>query len=327
MYFVFDNRYGLAEYKEISSMSSYYKSIGVDDLLLSPNPESREEGFFKAINVLEDLHTGPRAIASWWGDTRDGITYSNRRNRYSEVSNLLKENRTETFGTDIKKIQYHEDMAFISMDGFEASFEAYEEDGKTINPKIYEEDTFFYMTKQLTEASKNENIHDVVIDLSVNGGGYVAIMRKIVTLLSKTNHVTFGYYDSEKGADIDSTVSVDSNLDGKYDEKDVFGNRFNFYILTSSCSYSAGNAMPCYSRFHGFAKTIGENSGGGECTVESVCLPSGRSFGFSTPLHIVFHDKQASKMIGVESGAGIDYPVEYNNFYDLEYLYQTIHAN
>ena len=60
---------------------------------------------------------------------------------------------------------------------------------------------------------------------------------------------------------------VDTNLDGKFDAQDGFGGQYDFYILTSGCSYSCGNALPFFAQSDGLAKIIGEQPGGGDCAV------------------------------------------------------------
>ena len=325
-YFVFESRYGLKAYKKITSMSEYFNNKGIGDLLLSSSAEERQKGFFDAINSFQDLHTSAWALTSWWGDTKEGVTRSEASLRRSNAMNKLGPMRTSAFGESLRNIQYHEDMAFFTLNGFEATFSAYEDDNVTIVDNIDELDSYFYAIKQLNEIKAHGGIKDVVIDISTNGGGYVTIMSKIVTLLSKDNQAYFASYDSEKGSLSNSYVHVDSNLDGIYDENDVYGNEFNFHILTSLCSYSAGNAMPFYARKLGFADIIGENSGGGECTVESVCLPSGRGFRFSTSNHIGFVEKEGDAFVGDEPGAGIDIELSYDKFYDLQALYSAINT-
>jgi hypothetical protein len=99
------------------------------------------------------------------------------------------------------------------------------------------------------------------------------------------------------------TMRVDSNNDGAYDEKDCFGNDFEFYIITSSYSFSCGNAFPFYADKCGLAKTIGIGSGGGECCVFNYTLPTGQSITYSSPLHIGQYDKTSNTFEGDESGA------------------------
>lgn len=325
-YFVFENRYGLKEHKNIDSMSSYFKSLGVDDLLLSSSSEDREKGFLDAINSFEDLHTSVAALSSWWGDTLEGFTRSKTYQKRVEAYQTLQDKRADAFGEEPIAVQYHEDLAYIYMKGFEGIPNAYKEDGVTLVDNIAELDTYFYMIDKLNKIKEHGGIKDVVIDLSTNGGGYVSTMMKIVTLLSKENTGHFGTFESKKDYLDNTYVKVDSNMDGLYDETDVYGNDFDFYILTSLCSYSSGNAMPFYARKHGYAKIIGENSGGGECTVERVSLPSGRRFNFSTSHHVVYIEGEGNQYIGAEAGAGIDLEIDYDHFFDLPYIKSRIQS-
>ena len=56
-------------------------------------------------------------------------------------------------------------------------------------------------------------------------------------------------------------------MDGEFDSRDGFGGQYDFYILTSGCSYSCANALPFFAQVDGLAKIIGEQPGGGDCAV------------------------------------------------------------
>ena len=90
-------------------------------------------------------------------------------------------------------------------------------------------------------------------------------------------------------------------------------------------SFSCGNAFPFLARKQAFAKTIGVNSGGGECTVDSSFLPSGHGFVFSSLNHIGYIAQGSTALYGDEGGAGVDIPLDYSHFYDLSEIYQAIH--
>ena len=60
---------------------------------------------------------------------------------------------------------------------------------------------------------------------------------------------------------------MDTNLDGRFDDKDGYGGQYNFYILTTGSSYSCGNALPYFAQQENQAAVIGEKPGGGDCVV------------------------------------------------------------
>lgn len=69
-------------------------------------------------------------------------------------------------------------------------------------------------------------------------------MLKLLALMSKDNYGSLYALDDGNGGISKMTARVDSNGDGKYDREDCFGNEFKFYILTTSYSFSCGNAFP-----------------------------------------------------------------------------------
>ena len=111
---------------------------------------------------------------------------------------------------------------------------------------------------------------------------------------------------------------ADVNLDGKIDENDVtYGNKYKFYILTSSYSFSCGNAFPAYARDNGLATIVGTKSGGGECVVGSSQLPYNSSITYSSNYHLGYYSTEENKFFGYEEGA---YPsISFSgNFYNVE---------
>ena len=124
-------------------------------------------------------------------------------------------------------------------------------------------------------------------------------------ILSKDNRSVMYLRDSTDNSIQSITTRVDSNKDGVYDEKDCYGNDFEFFVVTSSYSFSCGNAFPFYADQNGYAKIIGSRSGGGECCVFNFTLPTGQSIGYSSPYHIGQYFPQATSsnnFMGDESG-------------------------
>lgn len=310
-YLVFETRYGLKKYKGIPSMISYFDDSGTGRDMISDSASTRTRGFSKLFYSLDELHTTPYSLASWWGDDVNDFIFSPKYEDYGQKRKQYVASRKEKAQ---EKYRYYEDKktAIIEVNDFTATFSAYKEDGSLVD-NIADLDSFFYLAKNLDRA-KSAGAKTVVLDLTTNPGGYVYVMQKMVALLSKTNNIRFSSYSDSLKYDYDVIMSIDTNGDGEYDEKDVYGNDFNFYIMTSSISFSAGNAFPFFSRCYGFAKTIGVNSGGGECSTERVMLPSGRGFNFSVDNHIVYRD--GTTIRHSENGAGIDIALSDTDFYD-----------
>ncbi len=122
--------------------------------------------------------------------------------------------------------------------------------------------------------------------------------------------------NDNSGVTTELAVRVDSNGDGKYDEQDCFGQYFKFYIITSSYSFSCGNAFPFNAEKTGVASIYGTKSGGGECIVQQINFPFGQSIRYSTHSHIGVFDEE-NKFIGAEVGASAN-PLSKINMYDVD---------
>ena len=324
LYFHFDAKYGLAENKGISSIPAYFDENHIGEDMLSEDAGKRTEGFTRVISLFNELHTTLQGLGYHWGDDSSSVIPQQARTEYLETSALLK-GYYEQSGIEPGSIIYSSDSktARIGFNSFSAAMDAYKEDG-TLREDAYLEDSYLYVLHQLQAIKEVGTVENVVIDISRNGGGYVLIMQKILALLSPNNlGLTYSYSPKAGGLSQDS-LHLDNNHDNAYDELDVFGDDFdNIYILTSPCSFSAGNELPFFARNLGYAKTIGVNSGGGECSTEVVCFPSGRSYAYSTDNHYVYiNDDQ--EIVYSESGAGIDVSLPYESFYDIEAIAAAI---
>ena len=153
-------------------------------------------------------------------------------------------------------------------------------------------------------------VQNVILDIATNGGGVVGVMMKLLSLLSKDNDSSIFMRFDKSDQIIEYKSFVDINNDGEYTLQDSFGRLFNFYILTSDCSFSCGNAFPCYAQKEGIAKIIGQTSGGGECAVAIHYLPNSEYIYHSSNLHLGYYDYENKQFIGFESGATPDYPIE-----------------
>ena len=130
-------------------------------------------------------------------------------------------------------------------------------------------------------------------------------MAKILALISKDNKAAVSMMSESVGAVNTSTCSVDVNMDGKYTADEVFGNDFNIYVMCSDCSFSCGNAFPCYAQKMGI-KIIGERSGGGECAVGIHYMPNSEYVYHSSMTHLGYFDKANKDFKGFENGATPD---------------------
>lgn len=324
--FIMEYEYGLKSTRNITSMIEYLERQSFYKDFLSGDLQTRFEAYCKTFALLDDGHTSMRDnddfpykgknTVSPYGPKVTGL--------YQTVARLSKQ-RTLTPG----QAYYSNDnkLAFFTFDSFTFCRNAYEEDGVTLKKTLSDYnspdfDTFFYFIKILKEIKEKGTVKDVIIDITTNGGGTLGILFKLLPLISKDNNALF-YMRSDVVDGVQKyKLSCDSDQDGLFSYFDSFGSDFNFYILTSSFSFSCGNAFPFIAQKNKIAKIIGITSGGGECTVAESYLPSGEHFLHSSPNHLGWYEGE--KFIGDEDGAPVDIEIPESDFYNIEKLQQII---
>ena len=326
-YFMMDNYYGLNSVTGYKCMSELVKNNGYSDQLVSPDPTERTIAYKILIALLQDCHTSFTASALLGED--DDINAAdyvqclrNDRTVLREVLTaereaVLKEEGVEN-ATDVR---YSSDgrTAYFSFDQFQ-SVTYYHE---TLTPEEWLTDTFHLFVKNLSEIKEHGGVERVIIDDSVNGGGSVIIMCKILALLSKDNHSSMSFALENSGTITEMKFRVDSNNDGVFDENDCYGQYFDFYILTSSFSFSCGNSLPFLAKCNGVAQVIGTKSGGGEMTVDSRLFPFGFEFGLSSLRHMSFYDEETQTWKGTETGQPVDIEI-LPGWYDVDTISDAI---
>ena len=138
----------------------------------------------------------------------------------------------------------------------------------------YPDDTLGNLLRAMDAASADPAVRNFVIDLSLCQGGSVNTTMAILGVITgqaPTEWVT----DRLTGAGYADHYRVDTNLDGVYDECDLQKRYdFNFGILTSRLSYSAGNILAISAKGSGVT-IMGERSGGGPSNLMKCADPEG----------------------------------------------------
>lgn len=332
--YLMDNFYGLKEYKGIESIVKYYKDRDIYKGLYSTRASIRAQAYADALDVFDDNHTALVSVNKTWGEdnyiTRrlsSGISsrtalrgrlYSKREAYYREyfTGASIKPGEGIVYSQDGKTAMYmFNNFYFASSDIF---------DGGDLKA-LYDADTFLNLIQIFETIKTKGGVENIILDISTNGGGVVGVMMKILSLISKDNYSDFCYKDGATNQIISAACKVDSNHDGVYDVSDCYGNDFNFYILTSDCSFSCGNAFPCIAQASGMAKIIGQKSGGGECAVAIHYLPNSQYVYHSSHLHLGNYDKDNNVFNGFEDGTTPDIEIaDENDFYDIEKLNNLI---
>lgn len=346
---IMDNYYGLRKTWGVRSMRELYDVYGLYDKFIDENAAVRGAAYSEAFFMLSDSHTGRTILGDnpWIESNGDalvpGASRTDKTNERSLLSNALTAQReaflkANGFNDTIKDaVIYSADgkTAYLGFDSFDAYNKAIDDQGK-VKPDdtIAKYDTYFYFAKYLKIIKDHETmvqgqsvkVENVIIDDSLNGGGYVYIMGRLLALLSKNNTSTLYFMN-----DLNNTVNkqvyhVDTNNDGIYDDKDCYGNVFkNIYILTSPVSFSCGNAFPIMAqKQNDNIKIFGAKSGGGECVVGENYLSNGMGFVHSSNEHIIIYDEAKQTYEGVEAGVSVDGTLRYNDFYNMDAMVQCI---
>ena len=329
-YYVMDNSYGLGKENHILSMSDYFENFEEAKNLTSMDPTKRASAYTKLVRMLNDLHSG-YTPSSFYSEVVDdtalyGQTFFENRmavhsllsaQRNVELARYAKENSIEK-GVSPEDVRYSKDgkTAYFSFD----SFQTYSYFGDVVPESEKKNDSFLRFVMNFSEIKTHPTVENVVIDDSLNGGGYVAMMAKLLALISKDNKSIMTMWDDGDDSLLHFTTQVDSNNDGKYDLEDCFGDDYDISIVTSQYSFSCGNAFPFYASLYRMARIIGQKSGGGECAVGGYSLPTGQALGYSSPLHLGYYDPETKSFTGDEGGAdpNISISITMSNLYDVD---------
>lgn len=325
LYFVMDNLYGLSYSRHIDSMHEYYDSLGFNNSLLDDDPTSRSYAYFDFFAVLNDDHSGLSSGASWWGDDPSTSHRGDISKERAELYYALKEQRASALNlTDpdsvISDVYYSSsgETAYFYFDGFTFEANPYIDGTQTYRDDLWKTDSYYYFLHQFEAIENHGGVKNIIIDDSCNGGGVVGIAMKLLALLSENDSGKIYFHSLDYSLYQSYEAIIDSNKDEEYDKDDVYGDDYNFYILTSPRSFSCGNLFPFMAKEHGYAKIIGQKSGGGECTVVQNFLPSGRQMAHSSTTRLVTYRNE--EFYGLESGAEVDIKIPYYEFYNIDYL-------
>lgn len=359
--YTMENFYGLKYNYKISSIKSYYKNHGLYNNLFKTNNFERGDAYSSALACFDDNHTVFVSANAAWGEEKT-LRYGGERmlKRSFLKARLLelKKNTLDRYfsGSDFDDYAYARGeyansvfstsgkTAYFYFDQFKfgSSDQVFNKDG-TVKDDAYMYDTYFNLLERFK--FYETYVENVIIDVSTNSGGVVGVMARLLALMSKNNSSELAMFQEDTSIVVTNDVSVDVNNDKQYTEDETFGNKLNFYILTSDCSFSCGNAFPCYAQLMGI-KIIGETSGGGECAVGVHYMPNSEYIYHSSRTHIGSYNKETKKFTGFESGAKPDYSLVPNghesliesdgkggyinnvpnNFYDVDYLESLITA-
>ena len=148
---------------------------------------------------------------------------------------------------------------------------------------------------------------DLIIDFTCNEGGYVfAMMDMLPYVIGSTFQINFKHH----------TLGA---MHTYYFESGINQLSINFYIKTSSITYSAANIFTAYAKTYGDAIVIGEPSSGGSSHVDTLFGPAGLLIQVPFSFHFTTHLGH-----NYEYGIPVDYTFTSQDIDDLINLIESI---
>ncbi|MBP5475020.1 MAG: hypothetical protein J6X83_02005, partial [Methanomicrobium sp.] len=165
---------------------------------------------------------------------------------------------------------------------------------------------------------KDSPVENVVMDLSLNGGGNAYTAIYTIGLFLGEGQISLD--DELSGALMASYYRIDTNRDHVFDEKDTLaGKGYKFYCLETDSSFSCGNLVPNVFKNSNRVTLIGQTSGGGSCVVQYLCTAAGTPFRISGNKRLSFIKNGA--FYDIDRGAEPDVYIKDPNFlYDRKAL-------
>ena len=319
--FVMDYYYGLKEYKNIESFDTLLDEYKED--ILSLDIEKNREAYFKFfVNELDELHTRLGAYSFYndasikpdnWNPDKTSLT----RIKYKLVQSYLQDLRPEDFDFDSPSYETKGQTLFIYMPSFNTGSI---EELNSIDS--YKYDSYECIKRGLSMID-HSTIRNVVLDLSLNGGGNVAALFRALGFLSD-NSIDYTNYNAIFQSRESILIDVDSNGDGSFDDKDSYS-YLNWYILTSYNTFSAANSFAALAKSMG-AFIIGQKTGGGMCSVLPIVLADSTTVEMSSAEACQMIKEEDGTYSYIEGGVDVDFELSYEKFYDYSYIDSLIHV-
>ncbi|MEE3468418.1 MAG: S41 family peptidase [Eubacterium sp.] len=337
-----DLRYGLKEAHSIKDFNSFFEATKLKPILLdySANAATNiDAAIYYMINYyLDDLHSGftnysynskfngdPNAFELVKAAFPDGATKA----LYKKIGIAVARAYYNAYPEGQQKV-YEEvgDTAYIKFDSFQSvmgiDYSTVPTDEEMAKETPATVDTMRLMQYACKKIHENTKIKKVVLDLSMNGGGAITTALYVVgTFLGEGVSTS---KDTITGAMSYAKYKIDTNCDGKFDDKDTLVSTeltergLQKYCFISNCSFSCGNMVPCIFKDSKEVTLIGQSSGGGSCAVGALSTASGTLFQLSSPY--MFSFTKNGSFYDVDRGADPDYYIK-----DLSKLYDRAYMN
>ena len=332
--FAMDTHYGLKKEHNINSFKEVIVQRKTGLNMYSTNAKKIDRELWNLIyQNVDDIHSryalssyASGADYKWKLNEKYGQGYA--RDFIFAFDEELKELR-DKYNPDLKIYEEYGDTAYITFDGFDFNIANIgdlfgDELGKSNNITLDRvHDTvglISYSVQQILR--KDSPIKNVVLDLSLNGGGAVdAAAYVVAAFLGKAS---FSVENALSGSRITNDYMCDINFDTKFDKNETLaGKGLNLYCLTTKASFSCGNLVPCIFKEDPHVSIIGQKSGGGACTVGTISTATGTVLDISSNTRLSYIKN--GSFYNVDQGAEPDISItKLEHLFDREWLTKYI---
>ncbi len=322
-----DNLYGLKEIHDFESFDDVFANTGYKNALLSSDPNVKDGALYEFISYyVDDLHSVFESVSYLTEQAATAGGDGLARRHDAAISDLYFGARGDA-AVPVESYQEVGNTAYVTFDSFhmDGSAKDYFDGAVPLDPDPAEVDTaalVIYAHQQITR--EDSPIENVVLDLSLNGGG--ELDSGIYTAAWFLGQASVSIRSSLTGAISTGTYRVDVDLNGVIDENDTLSGRgLNLYCLIGPYSFSCGNLVPSLLKSAGTVTLIGKTSGGGSCAVMTLSTAHGALMCLSSPYRM--SQMQNGSYYDTDTGIEPDYVIAHpENMYDREKLTQYING-
>lgn len=321
---LFDHFHGLSNqiYKEngVKNFKQLLKKHSLNEQILKNQVSEHEKSYYQIwYKYFDDLHSRivSKSYAAENSDflISDGIYLSKRRDEFRSVYSKLVKLRREK--NKFNKItHFYKDTARIILDSFLVGTH------EQINSSDrFKYDSYWLMNdaiREIKRVDKDNKIKNIVLDISLNGGGSSAALQRVLGFITNRSQSLF---IQDRMSEIYTNISftIDTNQDGLHNYKDSYNN-YNWYVLAGINTFSAANVLAHSVKTTKNAKLIGQKSGGGMFAVLPTVLPDGTHVDISSKSGWTSGTNNQIKSIDdlpyTENGVEPDFYIPYEKFYD-----------
>ena len=319
--FTLENFYGRYSKLNISSLDKKLDEAGYKSLINSTDSSISNKAMADVINKYFNDGGHTAFVSRGFGCTYDAdfdkklqyeiLNYDSRLAKTKANDEKLKGLRGEEKLTN--NLVISGETAVIRFDSF--SLNALNLAPTIDNVTTDKTSTFAIIYNSFKTIKENPSIKNVVFDVTLNGGGAAPALGEALSFMTN-DPIEITIKNTLSNSLTTAVINYDNDLDGDFNDNDSYEGEYNFYIMTSCSSFSCGNEFPVLAKEYGYARIIGQTSGGGDCSTTTFISPDATMWAMST--YKCFTSKDDT--LDFDKGATPDYELDSSYFYDIEKL-------